>query len=61
MVVIAITLCAVTKLDKIVNSTGVVVPSAGSLYLSPFDTGIVRDVRVKVGEGSKERATSGDA
>jgi len=54
MAVLAITLCAVTKLDKIVNSVGVVVPSAGSLYLSPFDTGIVRDIRVRVGEVVKK-------
>lgn len=54
MVVITIGLCAITKLDKIVNSVGVVVPSAGSLYVSPFDTGIVREVRVKVGEVVKK-------
>jgi HlyD family type I secretion membrane fusion protein len=50
MLVVAVGLMAVVKLDRVVTSTGRVVAAAGSLYVSPFDTGIVREVRVKAGE-----------
>jgi hemolysin D len=54
MLAIAIGLAAVVKLDRVVNSVGRVVTSAGSLYVSPFDTGIVREVLVKVGDVVKK-------
>jgi hemolysin D len=55
MVAIAIGLMAVVKLDRVVTSTaGIVVPTAGSLYVSPFDTGIVRKINVTVGEVVKK-------
>jgi len=50
MVVAALILMAVVRLDKVVNSTGSIVTAAGSIYVSPFDTGIVREVQVKPGE-----------
>jgi len=50
MVVVAVILMAVVRLDKVVNSTGSIVTAAGSIYISPFDTGIVREVQVKPGE-----------
>lgn len=50
MFVLAIALAAVVKLDRVVNSSGRIVTSAGSLYVSPFDLGIVREVRVKAGD-----------
>jgi HlyD family type I secretion membrane fusion protein len=50
MVIFTIGVSAVAKLDKVVTSTGKIVPAAGSLYVSPFDTGIVRQVTVKAGE-----------
>ena len=50
MVVIAIILCSVVKLDRVVMGGGVITTSAGSLYMSPFDTAIVREVRVKTGD-----------
>jgi HlyD family type I secretion membrane fusion protein len=50
MVVVAVTLMAIVHLDRVVVSVGRVVTAAGSLYVSPFDTGIVREVRVKAGE-----------
>jgi hemolysin D len=54
MLILAVGLAAVVKLDRVVNSTGRIVTSAGSLYVSPFDTGIVREVRVKVGDVVKK-------
>jgi hemolysin D len=50
MVLISFLLMAVVKLDRVVTSTGRIVPVSGSLYISPFDTSIVREVRVKAGE-----------
>jgi HlyD family type I secretion membrane fusion protein len=43
-------LSAIVKLDRVVVGTGVIVPVGGSLYVSPLDTGIVREVRVKSGD-----------
>jgi hemolysin D len=50
MLVLSFLLMAVVKLDRVVSGTGRVVPMSGSLYVSPFDTSIVREVRVKAGE-----------
>src|ERR1700722_5101095 len=50
MVVLALGLMAVVKLDRVVTGMGRVVTAAGSLYVSPFDAGIVREVRVKAGD-----------
>jgi hemolysin D len=47
-------LCAVVKLDRVVTSVGRVVPATGALYVSPFDTGIVRQVLVKSGDVVKK-------
>src|ERR1700734_1071799 len=49
MLIIGIGLAAVVKLDRVVNSAGRIETAAGSLYVSPFDTGIVRQINVKVG------------
>jgi hemolysin D len=54
MIVISITLAAVVKLDRVVSGAGRIVASAGSLYISPFDTSIVREVRVKTGDVVKK-------
>src|ERR1700733_11911859 len=54
MVVLAVGLMAIVKLDRVVTSTGRIVTAAGSLYVSPFDTGIVREVRVKAGDVVKK-------
>jgi hemolysin D len=54
MVVLAIGLMAIVKLDRVVTGTGRVVTAAGSLYVSPFDTGIVREVMVKAGDVVKK-------
>ena len=51
---VSIGLSAVVKLDRVVTTTGRIVPVAGSLYVSPFDAGIVREVRVKAGDVVKK-------
>jgi HlyD family type I secretion membrane fusion protein len=50
MVAVTVGLAAVVKLDKVVGSVGKIVTAGGSLYASPYDTGIVREVHVKVGQ-----------
>jgi HlyD family type I secretion membrane fusion protein len=47
-------LAAVVKLDRVVTGTGRIVPVGGSLYVSPFDAGIVRQVHVKAGDVVKK-------
>jgi len=47
---ITFVLSAIVKLDRVVVGTGLIVPVGGSLYVSPLDTGIVREVRVKSGD-----------
>ena len=54
MLVLAVGLASVVKLDRVVTSVGRIVPTAGSLYVSPFDTGIVRQVNVKAGDVVKK-------
>jgi hemolysin D len=55
MVALAIGLMSVIKLDRVVTRVaGIIVPTAGSLYVSPFDTGIVRKINVTVGEVVKK-------
>ena len=57
MLVVGVSLMSVVKLDKVVNSKGNIVTAAGSIYVSPFDTGIVREVQVKAGEVVKKGQT----
>jgi hemolysin D len=47
---LSVTLSAVVKLDRVVTGIGRIVPAGGPLYVSPFDSGIVREVRVKAGD-----------
>lgn len=55
MVVLTIVLMSVVKLDRVVTSLqGRIETTAGPLYVSPFDTGIVRKINVKVGEVVKK-------
>jgi hemolysin D len=54
IIAVSVGLAAVVKLDRVVTSVGRIVPSAGSLYVSPFDTSIVRQVNVKVGDVVKK-------
>jgi HlyD family type I secretion membrane fusion protein len=54
MLVLALGLMAIVKLDRVVTGAGRIVTAAGSLYVSPFDTGIVREVHVKAGDVVKK-------
>jgi HlyD family type I secretion membrane fusion protein len=54
MAIVTVALMAVVKLDRVVTSVGRVVPSGGELYVSPFDTSIVRQVHVKPGDVVKK-------
>jgi len=51
---VSIFLSAVVKLDRVVTAVGRVVPSGGVFYVSPFDTGIVRQLHVKAGDVVKK-------
>lgn len=50
IMVISVSLAALVKLDRVVTGEGRMVPTGGALYVSPFDTGIVRQVLVKAGD-----------
>jgi hemolysin D len=52
--VVVLTLASVVKLDRVVTGGGVVVPTAGAMYVSPFDTGIVKQVNVRAGDVVKK-------
>jgi HlyD family type I secretion membrane fusion protein len=54
MLIFGVTMCAVVKLDRVVTTVGRIVASGGELYVSPLDTGIVREVRVKTGDVVKK-------
>lgn len=45
---------SVVKLERVVTGAGRIVAARGALYVSPFDTGIVKDVRVKAGDVVKK-------
>ena len=54
ILVLSVALSAVIKLDRVVTSVGRIVPTAGALYVSPFDTGIVKQINVKAGDVVKK-------
>jgi hemolysin D len=54
MLILSVALAAFVKLDRVVSSVGRIVPTGGELYVSPFDTGIVRQVNVKAGDVVKK-------
>ncbi len=54
ILVVSVVLAAVVKLDRVVTGVGRVVPVGGSLYVSPFDAGIVRQVHVRAGDVVKK-------
>ncbi len=47
-------LAAFVKLDRVVVGTGRIVPVGGMLYISPLDSGVVREIRVKSGDVVKK-------
>jgi hemolysin D len=55
MLVLAIVLACIVTLDRVVTSVaGIIVTSAGSLYVSPLNTAVIRQVNVKVGQVVKK-------
>ena len=50
MIVLAVGLCAVVKLDRVVSGTGKIMSLGGPLYVSPLNPGVVLAVRVKPGQ-----------
>jgi len=56
LLVVVVSACVV-KLDIVVSGTGVVSPVNGLLYVSPYNTGIVKGVNVRAGEFVKKGQT----
>jgi HlyD family type I secretion membrane fusion protein len=55
MVVLAVVLSAIVRLDRVVTSVaGYIIPTGGELYVDPLDQGIIRQVNVKPGEVVKK-------
>jgi HlyD family type I secretion membrane fusion protein len=55
LIILAIVFSYFVRLDRVVSSQeGWVVPTAGSIYVSPFDLGIVKELNVKVGDVVKK-------
>jgi HlyD family secretion protein len=53
--VVAIVFIVCVSLDRVVTSQEAwVIPTAGSIYISPFDLGIVKELHVKVGDVVKK-------
>jgi HlyD family type I secretion membrane fusion protein len=50
MLVVSIMLISVTKLDVVVTGAGRTVASEGTLYIQPFDKGIIREIKVRAGD-----------
>jgi len=51
---LAVALSCVVKLDIVVTGTGRIAPVQGELYVSPYSSGIVKQVNVKAGEFVKK-------
>jgi hemolysin D len=54
LIVLGLTLMSVAKIDRVVTSTGRIVPMQGTLFVQPLDKAIVRDIRVKAGDVVKK-------
>jgi hemolysin D len=55
LLIAAILFTVFVSLDRVVTSQeGWVIPTAGSIYVSPFDLGIVKELHVKVGDVVKK-------
>jgi hemolysin D len=50
MVVLAIVLMAVIKVDRVVTSPGQILPTEGQLFIQPLDRAIVREILVRIGD-----------
>lgn len=50
LIVTALILMSVAKLDRVVTGPGRIIPSEGQLYVDPLQKAIVRDIRVREGQ-----------
>ena len=50
MIVLAVVLMSVVKLDRVVTSTGRIVTTEGSIFVQPLDRSIVKDIDVASGD-----------
>jgi hemolysin D len=50
MIVVALVVMSVVKLDRVVTSTGKIVTTEGSLFVQPLDRAIIRDIDVTMGD-----------
>jgi hemolysin D len=50
MIALAIFLISVVQLDRVVTAQGRLVPIDGALFVQPLDRGIIRNIRVNVGD-----------
>ena len=57
LVAVSVALACIVNLDVVVTGTGKVAPVAGEVYISPFNTGIVKTVNVKAGDYVKKGQT----
>lgn len=55
LLIAAVVFTVFVSLDRVVSSQeGWVIPSAGAIYVSPFDMGIIKELHVKVGDVVKK-------
>jgi hemolysin D len=54
MIVLAIALMCVVKLDRVVTSAGKILPTQGSLFVTPLDRAIVTSIQVHTGDVVKK-------
>jgi hemolysin D len=54
LLLLAVLLSCVVKLDIVVSGTGTITPVAGLLYVSPYNTAIIKKVNVKAGDFVKK-------
>jgi HlyD family type I secretion membrane fusion protein len=54
MLVLALVLMSVVKLDRVVTAPGRIVPTQGSIFVQPLDRSIIRAIKVSVGDVVKK-------
>jgi hemolysin D len=50
IIVLSVVLMSIVKVDRVVTSTGRLVPTQGTLYVQPLDRAIVRQIKVHAGD-----------
>ncbi|HZT20351.1 MAG TPA: biotin/lipoyl-binding protein, partial [Dongiaceae bacterium] len=50
MILLALAFMSVARLDRVVTTTGRIVPTEGTLFVQPLDKAIVKKILVKVGD-----------